>query len=80
MIKAVRGRTLARSFFMASPLESSITTNAGKPKSATVDGDSASQHSLTEQIEADKHLANLASRGKSKLSIRRMKVNPNGLV
>lgn len=33
-----------------------ISGNAAKAKKATVDGNSIERHSLTEQIEADKHV------------------------
>ncbi len=38
-------------------LEESIRRNAAGPKSAEVDGQKVEQHSLPDQIEADKYLA-----------------------
>ena len=38
-------------------IEDSIRQNAAGPKSAEVDGQKVEQHSLPDQIEADKYLA-----------------------
>lgn len=45
-------------FLMSDNLEDKIIENAMSPKSAEVDGQKVEQHSLTEQIEADRYLAN----------------------
>lgn len=37
-------------------LSDDIETNAGGPKKVTVDGNSAEQHALKDQIEADRYL------------------------
>lgn len=37
-------------------MSDSIETNKDKPKSATVDGNTVTQHSLPDQIEADRYL------------------------
>ena len=42
---------------MADDLTDAIKTNAAGPKQATVDGVSGQQHSLPDQIAADKYLA-----------------------
>jgi len=47
---------------MADDLEQSIRDNAAGPASASGDGTQVSQHSLRDQIEADKYLASKAAR------------------
>jgi len=42
---------------MVEDLDSAIEQNAAGPKQVTADGVSVQQHSLTEQIAADKYLA-----------------------
>ena len=42
---------------MTEPIEDAIRKNAAGPKSAEVDGQRVEQHSLKDQIEADKYLA-----------------------
>ena len=41
---------------MTDELEDQIRENAGQPRRASADGVEAEQHSLTEQIEADRYL------------------------
>jgi len=44
-----------------SELSSSIDSNATKPRTVIVDGQTVEQHSLTDQIAADKHLSAVAA-------------------
>jgi len=66
---------------MADDLKDTIKQNAQGPRQATADGVSAQQHSLTEQIEADKYLAGkeAASRNPAK-AFTRVKIVPPGTV
>lgn len=58
-------------------LTQTIRDNAAAPAEATVDGRSAKQHPLPDQIEADRYLAS-KSAAKKKLGIRMSKVIPPG--
>ena len=66
---------------MADDLKDTIKTNASGPKQASADGVSTQQHSLKDQIEADKYLA-----GKTAVSTNpargftRVKIVPPGTV
>lgn len=62
---------------MADDLTQTIRDNAGAPAEASVDGRSAKQHPLPDQIEADRYLASKAA-AKKKLGIRLSKVIPPG--
>jgi len=53
-----------------SDLSDQIETNAQAPKSVTVDGSTATQHSLKDQIEADKYLGAKVGATKSKFGVR----------
>ena len=66
---------------MAGDLKDTIKQNAQGPKQATADGVSAQQHSLAEQIEADKYLAGkeAASRNPAR-AFTRVKIVPPGTV
>ena len=65
---------------MTDTLENSIQTNAQGPAKASADGVSAEQHSLPDQIAADKYLeSRKASRAKD-LGIKLVKVSPGGTV
>lgn len=57
-------------------LKSAATT----PASASVDGQSASQHNLKDQIEVDKYLASKAASQKTGLGIKLVKLVPHGSV
>lgn len=57
-------------------LSSNIETNAQKPRSVTIDGNNAQQHSLPEQIAADEYLANKQNNARSTLPIRFAKLKP----
>jgi hypothetical protein len=64
---------------MASNITSNIETNAQQPKSVSADGVDASQHSLRDQIEADKYLRNRNAANKKSLPIRFQKVKAKGI-
>lgn len=65
---------------MATPLETAIQTNAEGPRSASVDGVQTSQHSLADQIAADKHLAGRNASNQPNRCLRFLKVVPPGTV
>lgn len=65
---------------MNDTLNDAITTNAAGPKKASGDSGAVEQHSLQDQIAADKHLeSKKASRAKG-LGIKLLKVSPGGTV
>lgn len=66
---------------MADDLKDTIKQNAEGPKQASADGVSAQQHSLADQIAADKYLAgkDAASRNPAK-AFARVKIVPPGTV
>ncbi len=65
---------------MAETLDSSIKTNAEGPRKASGDSGSVEQHSLADQIAADRYLeSRKASRGAG-LGIRLVKISPGGTV
>ena len=65
---------------MADNLDSKIRENAAGPKSASGDSGSVEQHSLADQIAADKYLeSKKASRAKG-LGIKMAKISPGGTV
>lgn len=66
---------------MADDLKDAIKQNAEGPKQASADGVTAQQHSLADQIAADKYLAgkNAASRNPAK-AFTRVKIVPPGTV
>lgn len=59
-------------------LSQQIEDAAGQPRSATVDGVSATSHSLPDLIEADKYLAGKTAATKNHLGIRSVKLEPGG--
>ena len=59
-------------------LSEQIRTNAAAPRRMTVDGNTAEQHSLREQIEADQYLRQRDAGRGSKLPIRLAKIQPGG--
>jgi len=63
---------------MAEILETSITDNAKGPKKVATDQISAEQHSLADQIAADKYLAGRQGFRSANLGIRRVKMAPPG--
>lgn len=65
---------------MAEQLDNSIKENAAGPRRASGDSGSVEQHSLQDQIAADKHLeSKKASRAKG-LGIKLVKVSPGGTI
>ncbi len=65
---------------MAETIDNAIQTNAEGPKKASGDSGSVEQHSLPDQIAADKYLeSKKASRAKG-LGIKLVKVSPGGTV
>lgn len=61
-------------------LTSQIETNAGKPKAANIDGQQVQQHSLDEQIEADRYLKSEAAGASKKRGINLARLKPPGTV
>lgn len=59
---------------MTNPIE----TNRQKPKSATVDGNTATQHSLPDQIKADQYLKGKEATSGSKRGFQLGKFKPPG--
>lgn len=65
---------------MADEIEDAIAENAAGPKKAGGDQGSMEQHSLPDQIAADKYLAGKAAIKKNTLGIRRVKTEPPGTI
>jgi len=65
---------------MTDTLENSIRQNAEGPKRASADGVSAEQHSLADQIAADKHLESRKASRAAGLGIKLTKLSPGGTV
>jgi len=65
---------------MADDLDDVIQENAAGPQEATVDGVRVTQHSLPDQIAADKHLASKRAMGRKNFGLTRVKVVPPGTV
>jgi len=63
---------------MAENLDNTIRENAAGPKRASGDSGSVEQHSLSDQIAADKHLASKQATTSKGLGIRRVKLSPPG--
>jgi hypothetical protein len=63
-----------------SPIENAIQDNASGPKSASGDAGSVEQHSLTDQIAADKHLESKKAMSGKGLGIKLLKISPSGTV
>jgi len=63
---------------MAESLDNTIRESAARPKQASADGVSAQQHSLPDQIAADKHLAGKEALERPGLGIKRVKLSPGG--
>lgn len=59
-------------------LSDQIETNAKGPASVSVDGQSVSQHSLKDQIEADRYLASKKAQKAKGLGIKFHKIVPPG--
>ena len=65
---------------MAEDLQDSIRENASGPKRAKGDSAEVEQHSLPDQIAADKYLAGKAALGKRNFGLTRAKIVPPGTV
>ena len=66
---------------MADELDNTIRENASGPKQASADGVSTQQHSLADQIEADKYLASKTAVSKNPAkAFTRVKIVPPGTV
>ena len=63
---------------MAEDLDNTIRENAAGPKRASGDSGSVEQHSLSDQIAADKHLASKQAASGKGLGIRKVKLSPPG--
>jgi hypothetical protein len=65
---------------MADDLSETIRQNAEGPAEATGDSGGMKQHSLSEQIAADKHLASKSAMSSGSLGLRMRKIVPPGAV
>jgi len=65
---------------MAEELDNTIRENATGPESASADGVQVKQHSLRDQIEADKYLAGKDARRDPTKAFARVKIVPPGTV
>lgn len=63
---------------MAIDNSANIQTNAQQPRRATIDGNSAEQHPLKDQIEADRYEASVAAKKSKKAGIRLMQFRNQG--
>lgn len=63
---------------MSESLDSAIEENAAAPRRASGDSGSVEQHSLPDQIEADKYLAAKNAARKKGLGIKLVKLVPSG--
>lgn len=63
---------------VAEQLDDNIRDNASGPSEFTVDDQTVRQHSLRDQVEADRYLANKAAAKSKRLGIRRHRAKPPG--
>jgi len=63
---------------MSDDIDKAIEENATGPKKASGDGGSVEQHSVDEQIAADKHLAAKKAAQSRGLGIKLVKISPDG--
>ena len=61
-------------------IENIIKDNIAGPKSASGDAGSVEQHSLTDQIAADKHLQSKEAMKTKGLGIKLLKISPSGTI
>ncbi|HRT52137.1 MAG TPA: hypothetical protein P5279_16735 [Anaerohalosphaeraceae bacterium] len=61
-------------------IEQAIKDNATGPKQASGDAGSVEQHSLADQIAADKHLESKKAMATKGLGIKLLKISPGGAV
>lgn len=57
-----------------------IQTNSQQPKSATINGDSATQHSIPDQIAADRYAETQAAKANRRPGIRLFQLRNRGTV
>lgn len=65
---------------MSETLDNTIRENAAGPKKASGDAGSIEQHSLSDQIAADKHLSSKQAMGRKGLGIKLLKISPSGTI
>ena len=65
---------------MSEDLDNTIRENASGPKRAKGDAGEMEQHSLKDQIAADKHLASKTATAGKGLGIKLAKISPGGTV
>ena len=65
---------------MSEELDNSIETNAAGPRKASGDSGSVEQHSLADQIAADKYLESKKASRTQGLGIKLVKISPGGTV
>ena len=65
---------------MTENLEEKIKDNASGPATVSSDGLSVEQHSLADQIAADKYLASKAATRRKGLGVKFSKLSPSGTV
>ena len=63
---------------MTEDLDNTIRDNASGPKKASGDSGSIEQHSLADQIAADKYLASKNAAAGKGLGVRLVKISPGG--
>ena len=63
-----------------STIENTIQDNAAGPKSASGDAGSVEQHSLPDQIAADKHLQSKQAMSSKGLGVKLLKISPGGTI
>ncbi len=63
---------------MSDAIQNAIEANATGPKSAEADGIRATQHNLSDQIEADRYLMAKAAAAKRRRGIAFMRIVPPG--
>lgn len=61
-----------------SDLSDQIEENAAAPRQISVDGQSVSEHSLPDQIAADRYLQEKAAATSRKLPVGRFRIRPGG--
>ena len=65
---------------MAEEIDNLIQENAAGPRKASGDAGSIEQHSLADQIAADKHLASAQAASGKGLGVKLVKLSPGGTV
>jgi hypothetical protein len=65
---------------MTEPLDNTIETNASGPRKASGDSGSVEQHSLADQIAADKYLESRKASRSPGLGVKLAKISPGGTV